>query len=81
MFVLVIILNSNWETLTKNLVTFKRWIGLRRKTFDIFEVLLKYPIFRRESQKINMEGGLTKKGDWAVGNRGRGLGKKEGGCF
>ena len=28
-----------------------------------------------------MEGGLTKKGDWAVGNRGRGLGKKEGGVL
>ena len=51
------------------------------KTFDIFEVLLKYPIFRRESQKINMEVGLTRNGDWTVGDRGGGVCKKEGDCF
>ena len=51
------------------------------KTFDIFEVLLKYPIFRRESQKINMEVGLTKNGDWTVGDRGGGLARKRGIAF
>ena len=28
-----------------------------------------------------MEGGLTKKGDWAVGNRGGGLARKRGVAF
>ena len=51
------------------------------KTFDIFEVLLKYPIFRRESQKINMEVGLTKNGDWTVGDRGGGGWQERGGLL
>ena len=31
----VITKNLNWETLTKNLVTLKNWMGLRMKTFNI----------------------------------------------
>ena len=29
----------NWEILTKNLVTFKRWDGVKDKKFNIMEVL------------------------------------------
>ena len=31
----VITKNLNWEILTKNFVTFKRWLGLRIKNFSI----------------------------------------------
>ena len=34
----VITKNSNWETLPKNLVTFKRYMVLRTKNFNIFGV-------------------------------------------
>ena len=33
MFFSVITKNSNWEILTKNLVTFKRWDGLKDEKF------------------------------------------------
>ena len=33
MFFSVITKNLNWETLTKNLVTFKRWDGVKDKKF------------------------------------------------
>ena len=41
MFFSVITKNSNWEILTKNLVTFKRLkdrMGLRMKDFNIFGI-------------------------------------------
>ena len=34
----VITKNLTWEILTKNLVTFKRWMGLRMKYFNIMGV-------------------------------------------
>ena len=43
MFFSVITKNLNWEILTKNLVTFKRWDGLRMKNF--IGGSLKNPIF------------------------------------
>ena len=38
MFFSVITKNLNWEILTKNLVTLKRWNGLRIKNFNIVGV-------------------------------------------
>ena len=38
MFFSVITKNSNWEILTKNLVTFKRWDGLKDEKFNIMGV-------------------------------------------
>ena len=35
MFFSVITKNINWEILTKNLVTFKRWTGLGMKNFNV----------------------------------------------
>ena len=45
----------NWEILTKNLVTFKRWDGVRMKNFNggslIFGGVHKKPIHRGELPK------------------------------
>ena len=41
----VIAKKLNWEILTKNSVTFKRWDGLRMKNFDIMKGSLKNQIF------------------------------------
>ena len=38
MFFSVITKNSNWEILTKNLITFKNKMGLRMKKFNVFGV-------------------------------------------
>ena len=38
--------NCNQEILTKNLVTFKRWDGVKDKKFQYYEGSLKSPIFR-----------------------------------
>ena len=38
MFLSVITKNLNWVILTKNLVTFKKWDGLRMKNFNIMGV-------------------------------------------
>ena len=38
MFFPVITTNLNWEISTKNLVTFKRWDGVKEKNFNIMEV-------------------------------------------
>ena len=38
MFFPVITNNLNWEISTKNLVTFKRWDGVKEKNFNIMEV-------------------------------------------
>ena len=35
MFFSVITMNLNWEILTKNLVTFKRWDGVKDENFVI----------------------------------------------
>ena len=40
-FFYIITKNLNWENLTKNLVTFKRWDGVRMKNFDIMGGSLK----------------------------------------
>ena len=45
MFLSVITTNLNWEILTKNLVTFKRWDGVKDEKFSCGGSL-KNPIFR-----------------------------------
>ena len=46
MFSSVITKNLNWEILTKNLVTFKRWDGVKDEKFDYYRGSLKNQIFR-----------------------------------
>ena len=41
-FLFVITKNFNWKVLTKNLITFKRWNGVKDEKFNF----LKNPIFR-----------------------------------
>ena len=50
MFFSVITKNLNWEVLTKNLFTFKRWDELRIKNFNIMGVPGK-PIYRENFLK------------------------------
>ena len=38
MFLSLITKNLNWEILTKNLVTFKRWGGVKDENFNIMWV-------------------------------------------
>ena len=54
MFFSVIPKNLNWEILTKNLVTFKRWDGVKDEKFQYYWGSLKNLIFKRGSQKTNM---------------------------
>ena len=49
MFFSVITKNLNWELSTKNLVTFKRWDGVKDEKFNGSS--LKNPIFRGELPK------------------------------
>ena len=48
MFFSVIAKKLNWEVLTKNLVAFRRWDGVKDKRFyfNIYGGSLKNPIFR-----------------------------------
>ena len=48
MFLSVITKNLNWEILTKNLVTFKRWYGVTDKKFENCGSSLNNLIFRGE---------------------------------
>ena len=52
MFLSVITKNLNWEILTKNLVTFKRWDGVRMKNFMVGS--LKNPVFMVGSWKTDI---------------------------
>ena len=52
--VFLITKNLNWEILTKILVTFKRWNGVKDEKFKCYGGSLKNPIFRGSSQKINI---------------------------
>ena len=61
MFLSVITTNLNWEILTKNLVTFKRWDGVKDEKFSCGGSL-KNPIFRGGHEKPNIGGQLPKKG-------------------
>ena len=88
MFFFVITKNINWKILTKNLVTFKRWDGVKDEKFEppvhwkiwFLGRCNKKPIYRRG---LPIKGGQGW-GEWAgqfLGLRGRGLGEKEGGDF
>ena len=69
MFFSVITKNLDWETLTKNSVTFKRWDRVKDEKIQYYRGSLNNPIFKG--------GGLTKN-QYIVGNclkRGRGLGQ------
>ena len=56
MFFSVTTKNSNWENLTKNLVTFKRWDGvIKAKKFQYYRGSLKNLIFMGKGG-----GGFTK---------------------
>ena len=46
MFFSVITKNLNWETLTKNLITFKRWDRIKDEKFQYYGGSLKNLIFR-----------------------------------
>ena len=58
------VLNLNWEILTKNLVTLKRWDGVMDEKFYYYESLLKRPICWGEGFTKNQYIGdeLPKKG-------------------
>ena len=51
----VITKNLNWEVLTKNLVTFRRWEGVKDENFQYYGGSMKNLIFRRGgSRKTNI---------------------------
>ena len=43
--------NLNWEILTKDLVTFKRWDVVKDEKFEYYGGSLKNPIFREVYEK------------------------------
>ena len=73
MFFFVITKNLTWEISTKNLVTFKRWEGLRMKNLNIMRVHWKIQFLGEKgggggSWKTNIWGELPKKGGaWMLG--------------
>ena len=84
MFFSAITQNLNWKILTENLVTFKRWDGVKNKKFEITE---KSVFFGGGgwSRKPNIWGGgnCLKRGE-GLGqfpDLGGGLAKKMGWCF
>ena len=84
MFFSFITKNSHWEILTKILVTFKRWDGLRTKNCNTYRSSLKNPIFSGERgvhEKPIYKGELPKKRglDNLQIQRGAGGGGGEGG--
>ena len=54
MFFSIITKNLNWDILTKNLVTFKRWNGVKDEKFKYYGGSMKNPIFRAGSQKTDI---------------------------
>ena len=54
MFFSVITKNLNWGILTKNLVTFKRWDGVKDEKFGYYGGSLKNLIFREGSRNTNI---------------------------
>ena len=63
MFFSVITQNSNWVILPKNLVTFKRWDGIKDEKLKYLSGSLKTLTFSGEggegSRKTNIEGGTA----------------------
>ena len=58
----------NWEISTKNLVTFKRWMGLRIKNLKNHGGSLKNPVFKGGLTKSQYIWGdcLKKQGAWTT---------------
>ena len=54
MFFSIITKNLNWGILTKNLVIFKRWNGVKDEKFRYYGGSMKNPIFRAGPQKTNI---------------------------
>ena len=82
MFFSVITKNLSWNILTKNLVTFNSWMGLRMKNFSIKEVHLKIRFLGGFTKNQWYRGELPKTGELGqfAGLRG-GLAKKRGWPF
>ena len=76
--------NLNWEILTKNLVTFKRWDGVKDEKFQFYRGSLKNLIFKEGvCEKPICMGELPKSGAWTVCRfkEGGGVAGKERGDF
>ena len=81
MFFSVSTRNLNWEILTKNLVAFKRWGGVKDEKFWYHGCSLKNPTFKRRFTKNQYIGGNCLK-EGGLGQfadlRDKGLAKKRG---
>ena len=79
----VITKNLNWEILTKNLVTFKRWDGVKDDKFEYYGGSLKIRFLRGGGFTKNQYiGGLPKKGRLGqFADLTEGLAKKRGVVF
>ena len=77
--------NLDWEILTKNLVTFKRWDWVEDEKFECYWSSLENLIFKGGwggPRKTIYRGNCLKRGTWTVCRfRGRGLDEKEGVVF
>ena len=93
LFFSVVTKNLNWEVLTKSLVTFKRWDGIKDEKLEYYGGyyivlnIMKNPIFRGEGHKKPIYRGnfQKKRGAWTVcrfkGGRGGGAWQKRGGLM
>ena len=66
MFFSVITENLNWEILTENLVTFKRWDGVKDEKFWYYGGSLKNLIFRGGHENPVSRGNYQKRGTLSV---------------
>ena len=81
MFFYIITKNLNWEILTKHLVTFKRWDGVKDEKILYYRGSLKNPIFMEGSHENTIyRGELIKKCESGHKFK-RGLVKKRGWCL
>ena len=78
MFFSVLSKNLNWEILTKNLVTIKRWDEVKDEKFQYYGRSLEKPIFMGFHEKPMYRGELPRKGAWTVW-RFKGGGRRAGG--
>ena len=62
MFFSVATKNLNWEILTKNLVTFKRWVEIKDEKFSYYGVHWKIEFLEGGSRKLIYRWGITRKG-------------------
>ena len=66
MFFSVVTKNLNWEIVTKNLVTFKRWDGVKNEKLEYYGGSLKFLVFRGVHKKTICRGQWPKGGAWKV---------------